>query len=299
MSKRETIARYHHIIHKLRIHPSTFDEVSDYLELQSEIYGDKYTISKRTFQRDLDDIEKIYNIVINYDYSKKVYVVEYDKLDKAFERIIEAFDTYNALNISDKLSNHIHFETRKPQGTENLNGILKAIKNKLQIKFTYQKFGEEHGENRQVEPYALKESKNRWYVLAKDLKDNKIKTFALDRLRYLDIQKKNFKIPADFDVNEYFKYSFGIISPDGQKAEEVILSFTPVQGKYIKTLPLHDSQEILVDNEKEVRISLRIFLTHDFKMELLSLGENVQVVQPQSLINELKNTFTKALKLYK
>jgi len=107
---------------------------------------------------------------------------------------------------------------------------------------------------RVVEPYALKEFKNRWYVLANDLKDNKVKSFALDRLTELEITNKKFQLPNNFNINEHFKFSFGIISPNGQEPQEVILSFDPFQGKYIKTLPLHESQVILKDNEQELRI---------------------------------------------
>ena len=151
---------------------------------------------------------------------------------------------------------------------------------------------------RTAEPYALKEFKNRWYVLANDLKDNKVKSFALDRLTELEITRKKFQLPIDFDVNEHYKYCFGIISPNEHQPQEVILSFDPFQGKYIKTLPLHESQVILKDNEEELLIKLKLFLTHDFLMEILSYGDNVKVIQPESLIEELKTSYENALKLY-
>ena len=87
--------------------------------------------------------------------------------------------------------------------------------------------------------------------IANDLKDKKVKSFALDRLFELEITRKKFQQPNDFNVNEHFKYCFGIISPNEHKPQEVILSFDPFQGKYIKTLPLHESQVILKDNEDE------------------------------------------------
>ena len=298
MSKRESIARYNLIIKKLRKQPADFEQISTYLSLESELQEYNFNVSKRTFQRDLDDIRSLYNIDIVYDFSRKVYFIDLEEQPELNERILEAFDTFNALNITDRLSNYIHFEKRRPQGTENLYGLLHAIKNKVQISFSYKKFWEDEISQRTAEPYALKEFKNRWYVLANDLKDNKVKSFALDRLTELEITRKKFQLPIDFDVNEHYKYCFGIISPNEHQPQEVILSFDPFQGKYIKTLPLHESQVILKDHEEELLIKLTLFLTHDFLMEILSYGDNVKVIQPESLIEDLKTSYENALKLY-
>ncbi|HET8809043.1 MAG TPA: WYL domain-containing protein [Flavobacteriaceae bacterium] len=298
MSKREAIARYNLIIKKLRKNPADFKEISNYLSLESELQEYDFNVSKRTFQRDLDDIRSLYNIDVQYDFFRKVYFIEFEEQPEMNERILEAFDVFNALNLSDRLSKHIHFENRKPQGTENLYGLLHAIKNRFQIKFTYHKFWEDELTKRNVVPLALKEFKNRWYVLAKDLKDEDLKTFALDRLTELEITKKKFPFPKNFDVNLHFEHCFGIIGSSGQKPQEIILSFDPFQGKYIKSLPLHHSQQILIDNEKELRIKLTLFITHDFYMELLSFGENVKVIQPKSLINSLVETAKKVLGKY-
>ena len=298
MSKRESIARYNLMIKKLRKQPADFKQISTYLSLESELQEYNFNVSKRTFQRDLDDIRSLYNIDIVYDFSRKVYFIDFEEQPELNERILEAFDTFNALNITDRLSNYIHFEKRRPQGTENLYGLLHAIKNKVQISFSYKKFWEDEMSQRTAEPYALKEFKNRWYVLANDLKDNKVKSFALDRLTELEITRKKFQLPIDFDVNEHYKYCFGIISPNEHQPQEVILSFDPFQGKYIKTLPLHESQVILKDNEEELLIKLTLFLTHDFLMEILSYGDNVKVIQPESLIEDLKTSYENALKLY-
>ena len=298
MSKRESIARYNLIIKKLRKQPADFEQISTYLSLESELQEYNFNVSKRTFQRDLDDIRSLYNIDIVYDFSRRVYFIDFEEQPELNERILEAFDTFNALNITDRLSNYIHFEKRRPQGTENLYGLLHAIKKKVQIAFSYQKFWEDEMSQRTAEPYALKEFKNRWYLLADDLKDNKVKSFALDRLTELEITRKKFRLPIDFDINEHYKYCFGIISPNEHQPREVILSFDPFQGKYIKTLPLHESQVILKDHEEELLIKLTLFLTHDFLMEILSYGDNVKVIQPESLIEDLKTSYENALKLY-
>jgi predicted DNA-binding transcriptional regulator YafY len=299
MSVRESIARYSLIIKKLRKNSASFAEIFDYLSYESELQGYNFSVSKRTFQRDLADIRSLYNIDIQFDLSRKGYSIQSAEQPGLSERILEAFDMLNALNLSDRLSDNIYFEKRKPSGTENLYGLLHSIKNQLQIKFTYQKFWEDESTLRHVEPYALKEFRYRWYILAKDLKDNQVKSFALDRVSELDITKNQFQLPVDFNVNEHYKYCFGIVSPNEHKPEEIILSFDPIQGKYIKTLPLHESQQVLIDTEDEFRIKLTLFITHDFFMELLSYGDKVRVIKPESLINDLKSTFKKGLNLYR
>lgn len=298
MSKRESIARYNLIIKKLRRCPSSFSEICDYLALESDLQDYDFNVSKRTFQRDIADIRAIYSIDIQFDFTHRVYFIDHDDEYEGTERILEAFDTFNALSITDRLSNHIHFEKRRPRGTENLYGLLHAIKSRVQISFWYHKFWDSEATERTAEPYALKESRNRWYVLAKDLKDGRVKSFALDRLAGLEIGKKKFQPPADFDVNRHFKHCFGIIGPNNDSPQEVVLSFDPLQGKYIKSLPLHESQVILRDSDDELLVQLTVFETHDLIMEILSYGDGVRVIQPSSLVAEIRNTLASALKQY-
>lgn len=299
MSKRESFLRNHLVIKLLRKRLATFKEILEYLKLESELQGYNFEISKRTFQRDLEDIRSIYSIDIQCNTSNQYFIVEDDR-EEANERIFEALDVFNAFNLTENLSESIQLEKRKPQGTENLLGLLHAVNNRLQITFSYQKFWENNPSQRTVEPYLLKEFKHRWYVVAMDTKINRVRTFALDRLTELEISSKHFQIPIDFDTVKYFKHCFGIVTPnEGDKPEEVLLSFDKFQGKYIKSLPFHQSQTIVTDNDDELVIKLNIYITHDFVMEILSYGERVKVIKPLQLINELKTVYNTALKQYK
>lgn len=298
MSKRESISRYNLIIQKLRKRPATFREIADYLEQESELQEYDFRVSNRTFQRDVNDIRSIWGFDIQYDFKRKVYSIEMDGQSETNERIMEAFDTFNALNVSERLSKSILFEKRKPQGTENLYGLLHAIKNKLQIKFAYQKFWEDEATQRTAEPYALKEFRNRWYVLVSDTNDGIVKTFALDRLSNLEITRKKFVVPQGFSASDYFKHAFDVETSDDGKPQEVVLSFTPIKGKYIKTLPLHESQEVLIDDKNEFRVRLNVYVSYALKQEILSHGNEVKVIKPKGLINELKKELESALKQY-
>lgn len=299
MSKRESTARLILIVNKLRKKPSSLKEILDYLDEESDLQGYNYRISTRTFQRDLEDIRSLYNLDIQYNFSKKVYYLDNDdQQDTMKERILEAFDTFNALNVTDRISKYIHFEKRRPQGTENLYGLIHAIKNTKCITFTYAKFWDDYTTKRTIEPYALKEFSNRWYVMGKDLKDGSIKTFALDRLSDFQILNTAFVYPTNFNIEKHFEFCFGIISPNDEKPQKITLSFDAHQGKYIKTLPLHATQHIIKDTKDELQIELTLCITHDFIMEVLSYGDTVEVLEPQQLIDEIKQIVKRTLQYY-
>ncbi len=305
MSKRGYISRYLLILKKLKAKPySTYEDLQSYIENQLDylqMQDDTLNIgfSKRTLQRDLKEIRNVFGIDIEYSKSQKGYFISQDEAENMnFQRMIEAFDMFNSLNLAQDLRPFVHLENRRPQGTENLYGLLHAIKNRLQIKFTYQKFWDETSTLRLVEPYALKEFKNRWYIIAKDYKDNHIKSFALDRLTNLEITKQHYQYPDNYDIEQSYRYSFGVISPNSSVPQDIILSFSPFQGKYIKTLPLHKTQEVLVDNDEETKIKLKLYLTHDLFMELLSFGDDMKVIEPKSLANDIKEAHKNAYKQY-
>ena len=283
---------------------STYEELQSYIENQFDylqMQDDNLQIgfSKRTLQRDIKEIRNVFGIDIEYSKSQKGYFISQNENENMnFQRMMEAFDMFNSLNLAQDLTPFIHLEKRRPQGTENLYGLLHAIKNRLQIKFTYQKFWEEELIQRFVEPYALKEFKNRWYIMAKDSKDNNIKSFALDRLTNLEITNHTYQYPDNYSIEQSYRYCFGIISPNDEEPQDIILSFDPFQGKYIKTLPLHDTQQVLVDNDEEMKIKLKLCLTHDLVMELLSFGDNMKVIEPKSLADEIKQAHEKAYRQY-
>jgi predicted DNA-binding transcriptional regulator YafY len=305
MSKRGYISRYLLILKKLKVNPySSYEALKAYMENQFEylqMQDDHLQIgfSKRTLQRDLKEIRNVFGIDIEYSKPNKGYfIIQNENENMNFQRMMEAFDMFNSLNLAQDLTPYIHLEKRKPQGTENLYGLLHAIKNKLKIKYTYHKFWDEEFSQRLVEPLALKEFKNRWYIIANDDKDNEIKTFALDRISELEITSQRFAYPKDYNIEDKFKYSFGIMGATEEEPQEIVLSFEPFHGKYIKSLPLHHTQEILKDTENELKIKLKLFITQDFIMELLSYAENIKVIKPKSLINQIKEAHKNAYKQY-
>lgn len=300
MSKREYMLRYMLIIQKLRNgRMANFEEISDYLDHQSEIQGYEFRISKRTFQRDIDEIYSLFKIEIKFDFSKKLYYTVDEEQEDLPQRFMEAFDLFNSLKVAQDNRPYIYPEKRRPLGTENLYGLIHSIRNQFQVLFNYYKFEDDEIYEHTVNPIALKEFKHRWYLMATIANEEGLRTFALDRLTDLEISKKKAVYTTEYNIENHFRNCFGIFSPNSNEPDELILSFDPYQGKYIKTFPLHHTQEIITDTEKEFRIRLKLYSTYDLLMELLSFGQTLTVIAPLKLKEEMKMVLEKALGNYK
>ena len=288
MAKQDYIFRYLTIIRKLRKSQyATFAEIAGFLEQESALQDRTHKMSLRTFQRDLKEISENFKVTIAYDFSKRVYYIESDEQTDINNRMIESLDTLNSLRVAGDIGRFMFFEKRKASGTQHFYGLLHAIKNRIVIELKHQKFDDDEPSMREVAPYALKESRGRWYLVAKDMADKRIKTFGLDRVLDFQTTPRRFDYPADFDVNRHFRYCFGVINQDNAEPEEILLSFDPEQGKYIKSYPLHESQEIIADSHNELRIKLHLYVTYDLIQEILSYGDRVKVISPEKLKKEV------------
>ena len=134
--------------------------------------------------------------------------------------------------------------------------------------------------------------------MAKEVGKNTVKTFGLDRIVDFDITKKHFSPPENYNANEDFKYCFGVINSSNVEPQEIILSFDPFEGNYVKSYPLHESQSVLIDNEEELIIRLYLINTDDLVKEILSYAENVTVISPKGLITEIQKRHEDAFKQY-
>lgn len=185
------------------------------------------------------------------------------------------------------------------KGTEHLNSLVDAIKNKRVIEILYRRFDDAEVKSHIVFPYLLKEYRNRWYLLGHHTKKKLITTFGLDRISEIKIvEEQKYVEPQNFNPESYFKNTIGITYQTGSP-HLVELSFTSLQGHYIKTQHLHETQEIVTDNDEELRIRMKVVINYELISSILSYGESVEVIKPLSLKNEIKRRITATIKKYK
>ena len=298
MSKLIYFKRYLYVIDRLRSRPCSFNELQEHVmrKLENDDIDTTFEYAIRTFERDKKDIATLFGIDIHYNRKDKTYAIDEEEIeDQSVTRMIDVFSIHHALQEGNKLSPSVFLEKRKSLGTEHIYGIIHAIQNLYLLQFTHQKHWEDFSTQREVKPIAIKESQQRWYLVALDKKNETVKTFGLDRISNLKITDTKFK-PVAYNVETEFQHAFGVETYEA--AKKVILEFSKQQGNYIKTFPLHKSQRIVKETEDAVSIEIFIHTTNDIKMELLKYGSNVKVIAPISLQNDIKNRISEMSNLY-
>lgn len=257
-------------------------------------YSDKnYTIT--AFGLKENDINALMFYAKSINQYKEYEVFE--DFSNAIEKVLDAVKIRKGVSSIGQAKTIVQTETTpKVTGSEWIPRIVRAIDSNQTIEIEYHKFSETEHSIREVEPYLLKEDRHRWYVLGKSLTKGKVTTLALDRIIALNVLDKKF-IPPAFDFNSHFQFSFGITVPPNEPIE-VVLSFKQLQGYYLKTLPLHSTQKILIDSEDEFRISITVKPSWEFYDKILGYGGNVKVLSPQSVIDTLKSIAGQILKRY-
>ena len=316
MSTQGTIKRYYLELEFINKRPyPTLKEIKNYLEKND------FDISSRTVQRDIEAIRWEFGIKIIYDTERRGYCIDKENiLDvERFLRFLEP--AYTAELFKDSLKDvkdtirYISFEaTGALKGVKYLKPLLRAIKEHRKVKLLHKKFQTEKYRKVVLKPYLLREYRNRWYVVGKIGDVHKYWHYGLDRIQDLEVLTGTFEPDPDFRPAEIYDHIIGVSYHSGRKPEKVVLEFTENQGEYVKTLPLHPSQEILKDyknsnpsfeavetvtGEKEgLYIALYVIPNYELEEQILQHGEKVKVLEPQWLADRIKQRLKEALGRY-
>jgi predicted DNA-binding transcriptional regulator YafY len=146
----------------------------------------------------------------------------------------------------------------------------------------------------EIIPCLLKRYQNRWYIIGKN-NGGRTGTFGLDRIASLKILTKTFEeveiiIPDSLDSVVGLDYS-------GTPAR-IVLSASPLQAKYLKSLPLHSSQTIVKESRKETIFEYNLIPNYELVQAILRLGSQVKVLEPETLRYEIITSLTETLRQY-
>ena len=284
----DIISRYGHI---------TKRDIDDLWSCSSLNEGHETAIPERTFHNHREAILDIFGIEIGFDRGRGYYIVNTDDLDGESIRswLLESMSLSNLLRESADMRSRILFE-KVPSSSKWLSVIVNAMRDGKALEMTYQSFKRTEPTTFETHPYCLKVFRQRWYMLARTIGKEELRIYSLDRIIDIKVLDKTLELPAGFDAADFFSDYFGIIIGHNVKPSIMEIKATAEQAKYLESLPLHPSQEIIEVTPEYTVFRYRLVPTFDLKQEILSRGATVEVLSPEwfrkEIIAELKNTLT-------
>lgn len=317
----------------LRNKQKPYPSKEDLIEACTEVVG---KVSMRTIEKDLEEMknneelgylapivyERRYN---GYCYSDQHYSInkmplreeelyaldfakqlmrQFDGLQPvqsfagAVQKIEELINLHDYLG-DEKLDDYVQVEKGWVQtGNEYLGILLQAIRERKVVTLMYQRFEPDAAKQHHLHPYLLKEYRNRWYVLGYHPDKKQITTFALDRIKSLELKDEKFSRESSFNTREYFAHAFGISVPNNLQPAKVTFTLPASEAMYVKSQPLHHSQRIVSETSKACKFEIEVIESYELVAQLLSFGSKIKVHSPAHLKNKIQQELEAALQNY-
>ncbi|MBI1183435.1 WYL domain-containing protein [bacterium] len=312
-------------------------EIIDYVNDQLLGLFDDVMVSRRTIQNDLRDMRESAELgfyaPIEYHSARKGYyysepdysinklplkneerqVIEFvanmlaryenipmfSNFKHITQKIFDSLNIHSAIENDQLLTAAIQFDsTPAAKGNQWLATASEAIRHYRKLQIAYSPFGSNQVNTRIFHPYILKEFRGRWYLIGVSENAGEVRTYALDRIEEMELLDVHYPLEESFDRQKYFEYSFGIYNLSHEEPEEVLLQFELQQGYYILSRPIHPTQELVSQGDNEIIVRLKLYISEDFIMEILSFGDRVEVQKPDSLRTEVVQRLMQAQKKY-
>ena len=292
--------------------------------------AEKFEISAKTAQRDIDFMRDRLLCPLEYDSSQKGYC--YDDETFSLPMVYLSSEELSSLliarkmlqdisggSIGDEISSIVDKITNilkkhsvvagyiddafsfqlieySPAPETVFKAVLEGCLKKKCLSFTYYSPATEEKSERMVEPYYLLNYMGTWHTIGYCHLRKEIRDFALSRISEAKVLTESFKTPADFDFKKYFLSTFGLYK--GKSAKEVTLRFTPEKSKWIKDQIWHKNQKVKLLKDGSLEISFPVSDFSEIKREILKHGDAVTVIKPEGLREVIKSEAINIAKIY-
>lgn len=293
--------------------------------------AEKYEISHRTAQRDIEFMKDNLSAPLEYNYEKKGYYYG----DETYELPARWFseDNIMSLALAVRLASAIPDAEIKQELCDFLQKVfdfsgskkicLEGISEKISVKnIEYSRVDEKYFHEmvsalfterpvsiayysphtgkksvRTILPLHLVHYMGSWHIIAFCATRKTLRNFALSRIKSVTPTMEKIELPENFpSIKEYTRKNFGIMQ--GGKTGEVCLRFSPSVAEWMHEQIWHPKQKVSFDNEGGLVMQFPVSDFREIKRRILSHGSDVKVISPKELAREIKEEIDKMGKVY-
>lgn len=180
--------------------------------------------------------------------------------------------------------------------SEHFQTVAGALLARQQLSIGYHSRSDDTETQREISPQRLVHYRDNWYLDAWCHERNALRSFALDRLRYVKILARRAKDIAEKELDAHFASGYGIFG--GKSRHIAQLLFTPQRARWVAEEQWHPKQQgqMLEDGSYELRIPYSD--PRELVMDILKYGTEVEVVGPEVLRELVREQLRIALGKY-
>ena len=229
------------------------------------------------------------------------YADKYDPdLAAAFEKLEEGLPTALAEHVErtlDVLSRHPRDETF----SRHVHVLTKAWAERRVVSLDYDPARYGTGSERRralVRPYLIEPSlqTHALYLIGFDETRGGLRTFKIERIRDVAMTPTTFEAPEAGTIESMFERAWDIIAD--QPAVEVVLRFAPSVAARVQEATWHPTQTVAAEPDGSLTWRATVAGTIEIRLWVLSWGDEVTVLEPASLRDDVAATHRRALTRY-
>lgn len=254
-------------------------------------------LGRRTFFNYRLAIQDMLGIVIECDKPTNTYYIKMQDDNALSNWLVSSFNVGQLVTDRQEVRNRILLDA-PPSGMEHFSTIVESFRRNCCLRVTYQKFDGMEPYDCHLQPYCLRIHQHRLYLLAVKNHGTHPVTFALDRMKQVELLRDDAFAPADgFSAQEYYRNSYGIWTQEGEVPELRLRAYGN-ERNYLRTLPLHASQREVMATADYSDFVLTCYPTRDLLLHLLSHGQGLEVLAPDSLRQEMAQEVRSMMERY-
>jgi len=163
---------------------------------------------------------------------------------------------------------------------EIIDRLTQAITHKRTAQIRY--FSASRGKitRREVDPYRLWFASGGLYLIAHCHIREDVRMFAVERIRSMTLTDHPYQMPLGFDIESYVQDALTVMRGPRIRVE---LLFTKETAAWVRDRTYHPSQKLTNLKGGQLRMTLTVAETREIVGWILSFGDQVTVIQPESL----------------
>ena len=179
---------------------------------------------------------------------------------------------------------------------EILNSVTQAVTDSRSLEIAYLPLRTDTETLRKVDPYKIWFFDGTIYLIGHCHLRGEVRMFVVDRIKMLRVTDDNFCFPRDFNLDEFLKHSFKVIQDELQTVRLII---SREWSRWANEKIWHESQKSRKLPDGRLELTLQVAGLEEIKMWVLSLGSEVEVVEPVALRDLVRESLTRTLDQYR